>query len=866
MFESNLAQEVIDSQSLQEQLAEFRAIASEIRKNPERAISFGHGTYALPQERILAFPRKTGESRYPYGENGFNFWASASGYMYSNDGLFSLFPVRSEGQDPTIAFFASLESEEGWAPLSLLGVPFLNDERNLQPERFTVFTRSCVYYITETEDFSFCVRVFSESSKRLCITVHVENKTGREKKVLLSSFFNPMLRHQLYDTNEDRWFRGVQSRPDNANHCGRFEFHVNEDKDRFTSISNNAVLSRFIEESEVCKIFNNESTTSLPLYKGNQHASLSHVPALRTGTFENSQDVTAFTDTSIAADLIELELQPTSSVRMDYVFDLFEGEQDITGSNIIFSQSDCDDLIISKEIAQSETSSLTMKVEESKNPELEPEVFNAFFEHLKKQVEFCSLLKGYIQLSENSLIGIRDVFQALEALLYWRPDAVREKMLEALNFTLTDGRCLRQYSLPNKSGVTGRMDLRPFIDQGCWVISTVTSYLRYTGDTQFLDQQCGYHEFSDSRVVPSTKQDTVLQHLSLIMDFLISNLDSDTGCIRALYGDWNDALDGLGVMPGNSNGYGNGVSVMASLQVFQNLNEMNEIFALHGSPQNVEYSKIADSLSKSLIENAIQTNAEGEKRILHGWGHNREYFAGSFNDPDGQSRDSLTSNSFWVLSGMLKKAPELKAVILSAFDRLEGKYGLKTFHPHFPPDSPEMGRIGKMPAGTGENGGTYVHATAFAIMALFEMDETRRAWDELTKILPFTSLHKNLSHSPFVMPNSYGHNPTLHIDGQNMNDWQTGSSNVVFKIFIRNVIGLRIKQNEISINPAKECPFKNWQASLSFRGVNLNISFKNLGNHERKNFLNSKLIDGPFHFNISQLLKEFKELNVLIED
>jgi cellobiose phosphorylase len=79
-----------------------------------------------------------------------------------------------------------------------------------------------------------------------------------------------------------------------------------------------------------------------------------------------------------------------------------------------------------------------------------PYAFTEFFGHLMKQVEFCSLIRGYVQLSENSLIGIRDIFQALEALAYWRPDAARAKMLEALAFTLEDGRCLRQYSLPKK--------------------------------------------------------------------------------------------------------------------------------------------------------------------------------------------------------------------------------------------------------------------------------------------------------------------------------------------------------------------------------------------------------------------------------
>ena len=51
----------------------------------------------------------------------------------------------------------------------------------------------------------------------------------------------------------------------------------------------------------------------------------------------------------------------------------------------------------------------------------------------------------------------------------------------------------------------------------------------------------------------------------------------NTGCIRALYGDWNDALDGLGVSTVSGVEYGTGVSVMATLQVYQNLGEMLEI-------------------------------------------------------------------------------------------------------------------------------------------------------------------------------------------------------------------------------------------------------------------------------------------------
>ena len=43
------------------------------------------------------------------------------------------------------------------------------------------------------------------------------------------------------------------------------------------------------------------------------------------------------------------------------------------------------------------------------------------------------------------------------------------------------------------------MDLRPFIDQGVWVISTIVTYLKLNGDFGFLGEVCGYYEIVDEK-------------------------------------------------------------------------------------------------------------------------------------------------------------------------------------------------------------------------------------------------------------------------------------------------------------------------------------------------------------------------------
>ena len=252
-----------------------------------------------------------------------------------------------------------------------------------------------------------------------------------------------------------------------------------------------------------------------------------------------------------------------------------------------------------------------------------------------------------------------------------------------MNYIGVDGRAPRQYSYPAAKGAVPPMDLRPFVDQGVWIISTIYAYLAYTNDFSVLDEVCGYYEFNGNEVLLNNEKDTVLDHLVRITEFLRRNLDRETGCLHALYGDWNDALDGLGKTTDKDKEYGTGVSVMATLQYCRNLAEMSEILRKKGENAKAdEYVSVRDGIKKGLLKYAVVENEKGERKILHGWGDKRSYFVGSFSDNDGESRDGLTADAFWIISGALEWDKSLKNDILSAYKRLDSKYGLKTFNPY----------------------------------------------------------------------------------------------------------------------------------------------------------------------------------------
>lgn len=831
---------------------EIRKYAEEfkkIRSDSEYAkkLEMPGEAYFLEDGCILALPRESGDSRYPYGKNGFNFWTYASGYMHCNEGLFSPFLRASEGAEPKIAFFAGIEGKEGtYDVISLLSIPVLHSSKDVL--HYTVFTMASTYYITEVEGLRFAIRTVVDVKNTLYFSIWVDNLTDECKKIWVSSYFNPLIKNSMFENSTDRWFRKAQYVKNKE--LGSFLFETYEERDRSSMSTNYGILQKQLTIGQNNQLIGYEITTSRYDFVGGSCSSLHTPKALLLGTFGETKEVCTFTDTAIAGDILKLEL--VDSARIDIKFSYCFTQED---QSTILKEGLSPELVDQRHnqlilLEKANSNGLLMNFDKD-NSTLQASVANQFINHLKKQVEFCSVIKGYVQLSSFSLIGIRDVFQALEGLIYWQSDVVRSKMLEALGFISPEGRCPRQYTLPIKEGHSPAMDLRPFIDQGVWVISTIVTYLRFTKDFNFLDESCGYYDFVDDKkhlAIKSKLQDSVLEHMIKIMGYLLENRDTQgTNCVCALYGDWNDALDGLGFTKEVGKEYGTGVSVMATLQVYQNLSEMIELLTRLDEAQHAQliakYHVAQEELAAGLKKYAVVTNGAAQK-ILHGWGDKRSYLVGSFEDPDLGNRDGLTSNAFWVLSGLYDQDPSLKDAIISAYQRLDSKYGYKTFEPHFEKNTYGVGRIPNLPEGTAENGAVYIHASMFAVMALFRMGESEMAWDQMKKLLPFT--HEKISLSPFVIPNSYGLNVKLGIDGESMGDWQTGSSNVLLKTLIRFVFGFEPHFKGFYIQPSKNQPFDHLEMSLNYRGIELYISYENRHQEKRIYLMNGIEIEGRY--------------------
>ena len=799
--------------------------------------------YFLSDNEMLCYPRSKGDGRHPYQCDGLTLWAFSSGNIAVCESTHNLFLGKLEGTEPSIAFFVGKKQGERFFPISITGAAKLPFEENIH--RFTVYTSQAAYYFAETEQLLAAVRAWVDKSKRICFTLYVENNTSEDIETYLSAYFHPHLRHSGFVGFEDKWYKCCEKTE--YGFLARTTEYVSRDS-CMTYYA--AVCSKGMENA--C------FTTSRQDFIGLSADLLNCSESLQIGMFKDSSCRTEFTDTAIMGELVRLRLSA--------------GEQH-TAQYYIAVSADHKSAEQTAQQVPSQENKLTCENFRMRFDGLEGAlagkefVFNAFLSSVVRQTDFCSRSKNYA----GEYIGVRDIMQQIEAAVCWDASLVRRRIVETLGFIGEDGRPPRQYSYPS-GDMPPLMDLRAYIDQGVWIISTVYTYLCYTNDYSILNEICGYYNFSGLPQTPigiraklSEKKDSVLEHLLKIAQFLIGNLDEETNCLRALYGDWNDALDGLGKTEKVGKTFGSGVSVMASLQLYKNLGELIDIlrYTQKRTEKIQTFEQIRTRLKDGLLQYAIVTDGRSY-RILHGWGDNKSWFVGSYQDNDGASRDSVTANAFWVLSGMAKECNKYNQDILNAYERLDSKYGLKTFEPYFAPENDKVGRINRLPKGTAENGAVYIHGSLFGVWSLFQLGEARRAWEQIYKILPIT--HDYITTTPFVMPNSYIYNKEKGFDGESMSDWFTGSGCVLIKSIVGGAFGVQPTLDGVKIEVNAYLPATNAEICLNIKGCKLSVQYKKTGG-SRKYFINQKEVetnaDGGVFLRMEDLSRE---LHILVTD
>ncbi|MBN2288486.1 MAG: hypothetical protein JXQ83_04070 [Candidatus Glassbacteria bacterium] len=429
--------------------------------------------------------------------------------------------------------------------------------------------------------------------------------------------------------------------------------------------------------------------------------------------------------------------------------------------------------------------------------------------------------------------GFRDVLQAAWAVSSYDPEGARQKITESLAAQYSDGHTLRSWN---------PVDDHHYSDGPVWIAPAVDSYLKETGDYDFLDTVVPY--FDKGR-------GTVWEHTLQAIRRSSEDLGSH-GLIRARDGDWNDSLNWLGKG-------GKGESAWTTIAMIFAINRALEIVrnVIRDSTLEQELSGRA-----ARLDQAVQENAWDGAWYLQGYTDNGEP-VGSHSEKEG--RIYLNSQAWAILAG-IARGDRLTSILDTIDNLLECDYGSLVLTPAYRKRNPGIGRLTMFEPGMWENASPYCHGTAFKIVADTFIGRGDRAFSSMMKILPDNPSNP-CTHSgcpPYMVTNMY-YGPEHPRPGQILYSWITGTGDWLFKALTSCMIGVRADYQGLLVDPCLPSHWKQVSMQRTFRGARYRVAVENP--EGRQTGVKSVELDGlPVEGNLLPVLDDGRthEVKVLL--
>jgi cellobiose phosphorylase len=389
--------------------------------------------------------------------------------------------------------------------------------------------------------------------------------------------------------------------------------------------------------------------------------------------------------------------------------------------------------------------------------------------------------------------GFRDQLQdSLIWLLLGQPEQTLAQIHLHAAHQFQDGVVLHWWHPLAESGLRSE-----YSDDLLWLPFVVMYYIYETGETGCLTEEIPYFDQGSA---------SLFDHCMKAFEVALSRR-SERGLPLILQGDWNDGLNAVG-------DEGRGESMWMAAFLYMLLTHWEKLPNM-------------DALAASRLK--YEAEALRQAANEHGWDGNWYWRAttdegsliGSSTNEQGQI--FLNPQTWSVLSGL---APDERArqAMDSVREHLYTPFGALLLAPAYHTPDPSVGYLSRYAPGTRENGGVYVHAACWAVLAERKAHGVQAAYDLWRSFCPpVRGMEPDIYMAePFVMPGNVD-GPASQFTGRGGWTWYTGSAAWYLRALVEGVLGIEATMDGLRVQAALPDGWDGYRIKRRFRRVTYDI-------------------------------------------